>query len=148
MITIAPEASAGYAFLSRVLNFVGKPDDAIALAKKAMQLDAVGGSNGSVWTRMALGRAYRLIGRHKEALAELRAVFAINPEFILAYKAHIDLAIIYSELDREEEARAEAAEILELVPSFSVVVWGQREPFKDPAQTERDMAYLRKVGLK
>jgi hypothetical protein len=51
-------------------------------------------------------------------------------------------------LGREEESRAEAAEVLKLSPNFSVDVYGERIPYKDPAQAERDMAALRKAGLK
>ena len=45
------------------------------------------------------------------------------------------------------EAKAEAAEVLRLSPNFSVDVWGEGVPYKDPAQAERDMAALRKAGL-
>jgi hypothetical protein len=48
----------------------------------------------------------------------------------------------------EDDARAEAAEILKLVPNFSVEAWGQIEPYKDKAQIERGMTALRKAGLK
>jgi len=51
-------------------------------------------------------------------------------------------------MGRIEEAEAEAAEILKLVPNFSVDVWGERNPMKDRSQVERDMAALRKAGLK
>jgi len=60
----------------------------------------------------------------------------------------LSLAILYVALGKEEDARAEAEEILKLVPNFSVEVWGQRNPNKDQAQIERDMAALRKAGLK
>jgi len=55
---------------------------------------------------------------------------------------------MYSELDREEEARAEAAEVLKLLPNFSVDVYGERTTWLDPARAEREMAALRKAGLK
>jgi hypothetical protein len=61
---------------------------------------------------------------------------------------HQTLAVIYSELGWEEEARAEAAEILKVSPNFSLEGLQQRLPFKDPAETERVLAALRKAGLK
>jgi len=51
-------------------------------------------------------------------------------------------------LGQEEDARAEAEEILKFVPNFSVEVWGQRNPYKDQVQIERGMAALRIAGLK
>jgi hypothetical protein len=62
--------------------------------------------------------------------------------------AYLTLAAVYSELGREAEARAEAAEILRLTPNFSLEVHKERVPIKDPAMLERYLAALRKVGLK
>jgi adenylate cyclase len=62
--------------------------------------------------------------------------------------AHLTLAAVYSELGRAAEARAEAAEVLRLNPQFSLEVHRQREPIKDPALLERQLAALRKAGLK
>ena len=58
------------------------------------------------------------------------------------------LAISYVGFGQEDDARAEAEEILKLVPNFSVEVWGRRNPNKDQVQIEQDMAALRKAGLK
>jgi hypothetical protein len=57
-------------------------------------------------------------------------------------------AAVYSELGREAEARAEAAEVLRINPKFPLEVHKQREPIKDPAVLERHLAALRKAGLK
>ena len=54
----------------------------------------------------------------------------------------------YSELDREEEARAEVAEVLRINPKYSLEGVRQRLPFKDPVQLECILAALRKAGLK
>jgi len=62
--------------------------------------------------------------------------------------AHLVLASCYAELGREEEARAAAAEVLRINPNFSLEVWRQMIPFKDPAELERYLAGLRKAGLK
>jgi hypothetical protein len=68
-----------------------------------------------------------------------------NPNLL---ESHLILAISYSELEREEEARAETAEVLRLSPTFSLDVVRQTWPFKDPAALERTLAALRKAGLK
>ena len=62
--------------------------------------------------------------------------------------AHLGLAVVYSELGRAEEARAAAAEVLRLNPQFSLEVHRQRAPIKDPVVLERQLAALRKAGLK
>jgi len=60
----------------------------------------------------------------------------------------MELAIAYAETDQVEKAKTHASEILKLVPRFSVDVWGERNPMKDREQVERDMAALRKAGLR
>jgi hypothetical protein len=70
----------------------------------------------------------------------------------MSYPAHLwayaYLAAVYSELGREEEARATVAEILRISPRYSLIVMKQRWPFKDPSQLERLVGLLRKTGLK
>jgi adenylate cyclase len=56
--------------------------------------------------------------------------------------------LLYSELGKEMEARAEAAEVLRINPKFSLEVHKQRVPIKDPVVLERHIAALRKAGLK
>jgi tetratricopeptide (TPR) repeat protein len=85
------------------------------------------------------------MGQYKEAIAALKGALTRNPNFL---PAHLVLAAVYSELGREEEARAEAGEILRLSPAFSLEVLRQRLPYKDPAVSERHLAALRKAGLK
>jgi class 3 adenylate cyclase len=92
-----------------------------------------------------LGEAYRSTGRYEEAIAAFKRALTRNPDLL---PAHLNLAAIYSELGREEEARAEAAEVLKISPKYSLEVWRQRAPYKDPAVLERMLAALRKVGLK
>jgi hypothetical protein len=72
----------------------------------------------------------------------------MSKEFSNFLGSHLHLAAIYSELGREAEARAAAAEVLRLNPQFSLEVHKQRVPLKDPEMLERHIAALRKAGLK
>jgi len=59
------------------------------------------------------------------------------------------LAILYASLDRMEEARAEATKLLKHDPSFTVQGWGRDYArYRGQETAERDMAALRKTGLK
>src|SRR5437867_1911191 len=91
------------------------------------------------------GQAYYLLGRTAEAIEPLQRVFRVYPHRI---NAHLLLAAVYSEVGRDQEARAEAAEVLQLNPKFSLEVHRQRMPIKDPAVVERIIAALRKAGPK
>jgi len=92
-----------------------------------------------------LGHSYHLMGRYEEAIAAYKKALTHNSNYS---PAHQFLAAIYSELGREEEARAEVAEILRISPNFSLEVLRQRLPYKDPADLERFLDGLRKAGLK
>ena len=94
---------------------------------------------------MLEGFAYYLAGRTEEAIAPLKRLLAQSSNHL---GVHLTLAAVYSELGREAEARAEAAEVLRINPKFSLAVHRQRVPLKDPVVLERHLATLRKVGLK
>jgi tetratricopeptide (TPR) repeat protein len=87
-----------------------------------------------------------MAGRYEEAIAAFKRVLAYNPNW---WAAHWGLAIIYSESGREEEAKAEGAEMLRIMPQFTVEGWKRMagSAFKDPAVTERFAAALGKAGL-
>ncbi len=55
------------------------------------------------------------------------------------------LAAIHSELGREDEVRAEAAEMLAIGPGLSVEYYGQRLPFEEGV-LQRHIDALRKAG--
>jgi len=93
----------------------------------------------------SVGTAYAVAGHYEQARAPLQRYLNRYPNFL---PAHLALATVYSEMGQDAEARKEAAEILRLNPNFSLAVYRQRMPIKDPAVLERHIAALRKAGLK
>ncbi len=140
-VALDPNYADAYVTLAEILSFAGRPQEAISLVEQAMRLNPRYPFS-YLW---ALGHAYRLVGRLEEAIIALKRVVMRNPDQITA---HLLLAVIYSELGREEEARAEVAEILRISPQYSLEVVRQRIPYKDPVSLERQVAALRKAGLK
>ncbi len=140
-IALNPNSAEGYVTLGSTLMFAGKPEEAIGLLAKAMRFNP---HYPATYLSM-LGQAYRLTGQYEEGIAAYQRALSRNPNFL---PAHIGLAVIYSEISREGEARAEAAEVLRVSPNYSLEVARQRIPFKDPAVLERTLANLRKAGLK
>ncbi len=82
--------------------------------------------------------------RYEEAITVLKKALHYNPDF---FPVHLNLAICYAILGREEEAHAEAAEVLRLNPKFSVKKYAKRLPGRDKAVKERYIDALRKAGL-
>jgi tetratricopeptide (TPR) repeat protein len=140
-VALAPTEAWSYAALAEVLSQMGKVEDALEAAAQALRLkpEIVDIYLDSV------GAAYYLAGRPEEAIAPLQRYVSRYPNIL---PGHLMLAAVYSELGKEAEARAEAAEVLRINPQFSLEVHRQRMPIKDPAVLERHLAALRKAGLK
>jgi len=140
-ITLAPNYANAYALLGAILNSVGRPEEAIGMAEKAMRLDP----RYLFFHLPVLGQAYLLTGRYEEAVDVLKRAVTLNLNYL---PIHTLLAVVYNELDWEAEARAEAAAVLRLNPNYSLEIHRQRAPIKDPAVLERSLAALHKAGLK
>jgi len=134
-------AAFNYAGLAEVLSRMGRSVEALEAAEQALRLKPA-----IVDAHLAsVGMAYAVAGRPEQALAPLQRFLSRYPNVL---QAHLALAAVYSELGQKAKARAEAAEVLRLNPHFSLEVHRQREPLKDPAQLERQLAALRRAGLR
>jgi len=138
-LTLNPNDPLSYNTLSQIMNMVGLYEEAIELAEQAMRLDP---RNQELYV-FSLGWAYTATRRPEEAIAAFKRTLARYPNFL---PAHLFLAILYSKLDREGEARAEATEILRINPNFSLE--GLRQTSPDQVGLEGVLDALRKAGLK
>src|SRR5262249_6802519 len=132
----------GQMHLADGLSAVGRVEEAVRVGERALSLKALPFEDRCL---SGVVTAYALAGRLEEAAALSQRLLQQFANFL---GAHLQLAGIYSELGRETEARAAAAEVLRLNPQFSLEVHKQRVPLKDPAVLERHIAALRKAGLK
>ena len=87
----------------------------------------------------------RLMGENEEAIPFFKKNLVHYPNNM---SAHYWLVIVYGELNREKEARAEAAEVLRISPHFSVEVAKERSPLRDQTLVARYRDDMRKAGLK
>jgi adenylate cyclase len=140
-IALNPNYDAAYHALGDILSHAGQPEEALKMREQAMRLNP---KYPPVYLN-GLGYTYFLLRRYEEAIAALKKSLSRNPNLSMA---HLNLAAVYAEAGREEEARAKGAEILQSYSNFSLESVRQRSPAKDPAQTERYLTALRKAGLK
>ena len=131
----------GYVQLGGFFSLAGRAEEAISLIEKAMRLNP---RYPPVYVQ-TLSTAYRMAGRYEEALVPGKKAAALLPNWL---PAHANLAFIYSELGRLEEARAEVEEMRRFNPNVSLELFKQTLPYKDPAVVERHVEALRKAGLK
>jgi tetratricopeptide (TPR) repeat protein len=131
-----------HSFYALSLIFAGRPEEAIPLLKKANRLNPLGAALSFLY----LGHAYRDTGRPEEAVSAYKKALQLSPNNI---SAHISLAVIYGMMGREQEARAEAAEVLTLNPKFSLDRFERvMSVYKDQPITDKIIGTLRKAGLK
>jgi adenylate cyclase len=118
------------------LNYMGRPEQAIAQLKKAMRMNPRHPS----WYLGVLGYAYYEVGQYEEALATLKK--DKKPWFT----THRTLAAVYVRLGRLEEARAEVSKMFEKNPYYTLESEKHR-PYNDDTRRERLVNDLRKAGV-
>jgi adenylate cyclase len=142
-VLIAPHPQNFYQ-LADALRYAGRPEESLALYKKALRLDPF----PPAWVIGQLGGTYFVLGRYEDALDEFKRLLdrsekgEYNPEF-----AHRLLAATYAMLGREEEARKHAAEVIRINPKFSLKWYAKTLRYKNQADIDRWIDALRKAGL-
>jgi TolB-like protein/predicted Zn-dependent protease len=132
-----PETVGGYRALALALLSQRKDPEALTALEKGMRLEP-GRRVDYLWDE---GVTYARLGRWEKAISALKAYSAHYPDQVMP---HAELAIGYTEVGREEAARAEMAEALRLYPRLSLPD-GLNLLHMDK---ERLAADLRRAGLK
>ena len=125
--------------MANALSFLGREEEALGLTEKALRLNTLLPPR----ILFALGQTYYLAGRSEEAIAILKKSLNGSPADL---DAHLLLAAVYSELGRDPEAQVETAEVLRINPKWSLEVWKQRVPYKEPATLERVLLLCARQG--
>jgi len=140
-VSLSPNSAVGYWALGTALSLSGRPQEAIPMLQKSLRLSPV-----PVHSQVLgmLASSHSSLGQHEEAIATYKKVIQIyGPDHMMA---HIGLASTYAGMGRENEARAEGAEVLRIDPKFSWERWVKGLPF-DQFRKDRIADALRKVGL-
>ena len=140
-VALNPNSAFAHAMLGHTLRFAGRWEDAIPEYKKAIRLNPIPPNQ----YLFGLGLAYCWTGQYEEAITWCEKAVRQEPDSFLA---HLMMAGIYSWSGREEEARAEAAEVLRINPKFSLEKFEKRLTLKKKTDKERWIGALRKAGLK
>jgi adenylate cyclase len=136
-VAVDPNYADGYRALSDALNASGRPKEALRAVETAMRLNPV----GQDFYLYTMGNSYVQMGRYQEAISVLKRHLAAYANSI---GGHLFMVVAYAELGRNQEARAEAAEVIRISPHFVVASLPRS---KNPLQ-ERYNSDLRKAGLK
>jgi len=135
-----PNSTNTAAMLASEQIYAGNPEEAIVLFQRAMRLSPY----YRPWYLDGLGLAYHLTGQSDKAIESFKLSAKRDPK---AVYPHLRLAMICAEQGREDEMRAEVAEVVRLNPTFSVAAWTKVHPFKDPKIHVYRKALMIKAGL-
>jgi len=130
--------------LALTFEFLGRLDDAIALGQKILRISPY----YPAMYLSYLASVYPAAGRHQETIqaCELLLERSRKGEISPLY-AHLYLAEAYVGLGQLDKARAEAEEVMEINPKYSLEGHKRLTMYKDQTIGERRLAALRKAGL-
>jgi adenylate cyclase len=112
-IALDPNETGAYSTLGLALIFSGRPQEAFAPIEKSIRINPFA---PPIYFKR-LGLAYRDTGRYEEAIAQFKKVLDRSPDDI---NTHLCLTTTYSFTGRDEEARAQALEVLRIQPKYSL----------------------------
>jgi len=133
-VTLDPNSSSAHYGMGKVFSFTDRYEEAIAEYKKAIRLNPIP-PNSYLWS---LGLSCAEIGNYVEGIEWCQKAIRREPDSLFA---HIMMTVVYSYSGRDEDARAEATEVLRINPNFSLERFAKRA---GPKLVEA----LRKAGLK
>ena len=116
--------------------------EAIGAYKKALRLNPVKPRSACLF---GLATCYSLMGEYDKAVRHFKRLLQAQPDHWLG---NLNLTATYSMMGRMEDARAQAAEVLRLVPNFSVEHHEKMLRYKNPEDSKGIDDALRKAGLK
>jgi adenylate cyclase len=140
-VALDPGGATAHMFYAMSLFYVGRSEEAIPFFQKAIRLDPV----GSTGLYLNFGHALRVVGRFEEAISAYKNSLQREPNNIFA---HTGKAATHIMMGQEEEARAEAEEVLRINPNFSLDALAKSLPFKNQSMIDNYIGALRKAGLK
>ncbi len=139
-LTLAPNSADVVLLYAIILTYAGRWDEAIPLFREALRLNPIPPNH--YYRHFAV--VLRETGQYDEAISLLKKAIKQEPDDIFS---HLVLTSVYSYAGRQEEARAAAAEVLRIKPTFRIEQLPQGT-HRDLAIVEHENEALRHAGLK
>ena len=135
-----PSCQAAWGLKANILNFCGRPEEALPLAKQSLRLSPV----AQTFFPEVLATAHYLCGRLEEAMTTACEALALAPDSV---DARVVLAASFVETGRLDGARQAVREILSIDPRLTLKRFAASRPYRDPATLKRLIDSLRRAGL-
>jgi adenylate cyclase len=135
-VALNPNSADAHMRLGKTLSFAGRWEESIPEYKRALRLNPV---PPNIYL-YSLGLSYAMTGQYDEAIIWCKKAVTQEPDSLWA---RITMTVAYSLSGRDEEARAQAAEVLRIQPKYR----NRRGTYKRKEDTERFVGALEKAGL-
>lgn len=139
-VTARPSCNGAYAIKSSILNYLGRPREAIEFARYAVRLTPVYPAEFPA----ILATAYHDSGRHADAVAAALASLQLKQEDVDPLLILAASSVALGNLDQAREA---AARVRTIEPGFRLDEFAATQPYRNPQDRERLLERLRKAGL-
>jgi adenylate cyclase len=139
-VALSPNSALAYFMLGAALYGSERFEEAIPYLNKSLRLSPIPIGQ----CLYILASTYRFLGRYDESIATHKKLLQREPDYL---PAHVGLAATYVLAGRQEEARAEAAEVMRIDPQFSLERYTKTWPMRQ-ALIDQAVEALRKAGLK
>jgi TolB-like protein len=135
-----PSCPAAYSLKASVLNYLGRPSEAIEYAQYALRLTPV---HPPMYPAI-LASAFYGSERYEEAVAAAKTAIELDENHIDPY---LVLAAANVVLKHSENARWAAEKVRKLKPTFSLTDFATSQPYRDQIHLDHLMDRLRTAGL-
>jgi adenylate cyclase len=135
-----PSCQAAWGLKANIMNFCGRPDEAIPLAKQSLRLSPV----AQTFFPEVLATAHYLNGSLEEAISTSMEALALAPDSV---DARVVLTAALVETGRLGSAEQAAKEIVGVEPRFTLARFAASRPYRDRAVLDRLLDSLGKAGL-
>jgi TolB-like protein len=135
-----PSCDLSFVTKANILTYLGRPSEAIELAKFAIRLAPV----YPPFFQTTLAAAYYGSGRYEAAIAAAEDALKSDRENLDAF---LILACANAALNRKEEALEAVSAIKKIKPDFTAEKYAETQPYKDPQTSKQVITMLQKAGL-
>jgi class 3 adenylate cyclase/tetratricopeptide (TPR) repeat protein len=139
-VTSRPSCPGAYSLKASVLNYLGRPQEAIEFAQYAVRLTPFHPPDYPA----PLASAYYGCGRYEDAIGAAKAALDLDES---NRESYLILAASHQTLGRIEEARWATQRVRNLEPEFSLAEFTTSQPYKDQERLDRLLGQLRSAGL-
>jgi len=136
-----PSCDLSYVAKANILTYLGRPTEAIDLAKFAIRLAPV----YPPFFQKTLAAAFYGSGRYEKAIESAKEVLKSDEDNVDAF---LILAGANAALDQQEEASKAATKIKRIKPDFSIKKYAETQPYSDPKILEQVTSMLQRAGLR